>query len=486
MPPVRAAGRPAGTVYGRRAGARLRVRHPRGDAALSVGLKARLSLPEAVGLSLAVIAPTVTAAFNISLVARAAGPAAPLCFLIGMVAMTLLALSFVAFTRRVAHAGAAYAYVTHTFGTRAGFIAGWTLVLAYVGFATGFAGLIGSFTATLLGRFGIDIGRGWILAGVAAMVLAWWLAYRDMKLAGRLMLVLEVAAVVGILWLCVRIVGAVHPSLEQSLATLRPAPGFGGWTGVGAGLVYTVLSYSGFEGAATLGEETVNPRRNIPLAMFGTVLGAGVFFMFVAYCEVIGYGDHIRDLGTADAPISSLAARFGSPGLAIALDIATITSAFSGILGGLSAAGRVLFALGRAGLSPGLAQISVTHGTPARAVAMIALLIIVPFVCYGPFSGGGNYYSYLSEVGALALSLIYIAVGTAELVEALREGRQVAAFVCAFGPLVLAWALYRTVYPPPAFPDNLWPYVTLAWAAAAIPLIWLRPAVSRAPLPEYR
>src|ERR1700736_4880860 len=101
----------------------------------------RLSLPEAIGLSISVICPTVTAAFNITLVVQAAGPAAPLAFVIGMIAMSLVALSFMAFTHRVAHAGSAYAYISHTFGSRMGFVAGWTLLLTYLGFTTGFAAL---------------------------------------------------------------------------------------------------------------------------------------------------------------------------------------------------------------------------------------------------------------------------------------------------------------------------------------------------------
>ena len=59
-------------------------------------LISRLNLPEAVGLSLSVISPTVTAAFNITLVVQAAGPAAPLAFRDRHVAMALVALSFIA------------------------------------------------------------------------------------------------------------------------------------------------------------------------------------------------------------------------------------------------------------------------------------------------------------------------------------------------------------------------------------------------------
>src|SRR5271163_2923313 len=151
-------------------------------------LISRLSLPEAVGLSLSIICPSVTAAFNVTLVAQATGPAAPLAFAIGTIAMAFIGLSFTAFTHRVAHAGSAYAYIAHTFGNRIGFAAGWTLLLTYVGFATGFAALVGSFTCAVLQTAGIATGPLWIVIGCASILSAWWLTYRDMRVAGRLML----------------------------------------------------------------------------------------------------------------------------------------------------------------------------------------------------------------------------------------------------------------------------------------------------------
>jgi hypothetical protein len=52
------------------------------------------------------------------------------------------------------------------------------------------------------------------------------------------------------------------------------------------------------------------------------------------------------------------------------------------------------------------------------------------------------------------------------------------------GPLVLLWELYRTVYPAPEFPNNLWPYVAFAWTLAALGVIRMRPALGRSPLPD--
>jgi amino acid transporter len=449
-------------------------------------LASRLSLPEAIGLSLSVISPTVTAAFNITLVVQATGQAAPLTFAIGAIAMTLVALSFMAFSHRVSHAGSAYAYITHTFGCRWGFIAGWTLVLTYLGFATGFAALVGSFLSAALKGFGIDIGPGWLVISGASMLLAWWLAHRDMRLSGRLMLALEAVAVLGIIGLCVSILRQVHPGMGQTLAMFRPSAAFGGWSGLALGMVFSILCYSGFEGAATLGEETHNPRRNIPIALLGTVLGSGIFFIFVAFCEVIGFGaSGMKELANSQAPLNDLALRYASPRLAIALDLAAATSCFSGVLGGLAAAARILFALGRAGLSPALADVHPTHGTPARAVAVTAILILLPFLAWAPFVGAGNFYSYTSTIGVLALILVYIGVGGAELVEAWREQRPLWSAICVLAPLLLLWVLFRTLYPAPDFPNNLWPYFALAWMLGSLALMQLRPAVKRAALPDY-
>ena len=99
-----------------------------------------------------------------------------------------------------------------------------SLLLTYLGFATGFAGLVGSFIGAALGGFGLDIGRLWIPIGGAAMLLAWWLAHRDMRLAGRLMLGLEAAAVLAITALSLSILRQVHPSFEESMKSFRVTP----------------------------------------------------------------------------------------------------------------------------------------------------------------------------------------------------------------------------------------------------------------------
>ena len=449
-------------------------------------LVCRLSLPEAVGMSVSIICPTVTAAFNVTLVVQSAGAAAPLAFLIGTIAMVLVALSFIACTRRVAHAGSAYAYITHAFGSRAGFIAGWSLLLTYIGFASGQAALVGSFTAAALQGFSIELGAGWMAVGAIAILIAWWLAFRNMRLAGRLMLALELVSMAGILVLCCVILHKVHPGLAQTALSFHPSSHFGGWSGLGFAMVFCILSFGGFEGAATLGEETRNPQRAIPTALLFTVLGSGVFFIFVAYCEVVGFGpDGLKALGESQAPLNDLALRYTSPRWAIALDVAATLSCFSGLLGPLAAAARVAYALGRGGLAPSLHLVHRVHGTPVTALALSTALIAVPYLVWSPFAGAGNYYSYTATIGTLLLILVYIGVGMAETVQSWSERRRVWSSVCVLGPVLLLWVLYRNISPVPEYPNNLWPYVALIWVASAFVVMKWRPALTRGALPDF-
>ena len=67
--------------------------------------------------------------------------------------------------------------------------------------------------------------------------------------------------------------------------------------------VFGFLSFGGFEGAAALGEETDNPRREIPRAIRNAVVGCGVFYILCILVQTLGLWDQrgrgqgVLDLG---------------------------------------------------------------------------------------------------------------------------------------------------------------------------------------------
>ena len=442
-------------------------------------LRRNLGLIEAIALSLSIIAPTMAMAFNVTLAVGAAGRAAPLAFAVGTVALAIVGLSFVAFARRVAHAGSAYAYIAREFGPRAGFVAGWALMLTYLAFGAGTAVLAGNFVDAAIADYMPAAPHLWVPVSVLAIVGAVALAYQNMRLAARVMLVLEAVSVLAIIVLGVIVLDAVGRAGGLTAAPFVPDPN-SGWSGVGYAMVFAVLSFAGFEGAATLGEETGDPNRSIPIAVLGTVILAGAFYVFASYVQVVGFGlGNMKALAADSAPLNTLALRFGSRNFAMVLDLAAAISAFSCVLGSLSAASRMLFALGRAGLAPVLGRVHDRHGTPGLAVLTIGTISIAAVLLWAPFTGAGNFYGGVGTIGTLALILVYIGVTIAEAMDAVRASKLLWAAVGTAGMLILLWPLYNSVYPVPAYPQNLWPYVVIAYLAVGLGLLAVRPALAQ-------
>lgn len=108
------------------------------------------------------------------------------------------------------------------------------------------------------------------------------------------MLVIEVATVALILLVVAIVLGKImtgsatnHQTFDLSVFTPEPDTDA---SSIFLGVVFGFLSFAGFEGAATLGEETNNPQRDVPRAIWGTVLFGGAFYVVVTAVEVMGLG----------------------------------------------------------------------------------------------------------------------------------------------------------------------------------------------------
>ena len=448
-------------------------------------LHRKLGLLEAVGLSIALIAPTMGMAFNVSLAAQVAGPAAPLSFALGTGLVLVIALSFIAWCRRMSHAGSAYGFITVAFGKNWGFMAGWALLLSYIGFGAGASGLVGNFAEAAARTSGWHGPRLWIVFSIASILLSTFLACRNMQLAGRAMVALQGISLLAILSLAIIILTRLAGQHALTLQPFVPSPAHHGWAGVGYGIVFAVLSFAGFEGAATLGEETTHPHRDVPLALVGTLLVSGALFVIVSYAQVLGYGlQNIQALAGDAAPLDTLAVRYASPGFAIALDLAAALGSFACVLASLSAAGRMFFALGRAGLAPFASHIHREHGTPANAILVMGSVFLAGLLAWAVPTDPGFYYGATGTIATLSIILVYMAVAWAQARNAGKQWRGLGAVAGVMGVLLLFWPLYNSIYPIPAWPANLWPVVLLVWLVLGGCLLASRPALAREAVAE--
>lgn len=448
-------------------------------------LHKNLGLLEALGLSIATIAPTLAMSFNVSLAAQVAGPAAPLAFAIGTLVVLVVGLSFIAWSRRVAHTGSAYGYIAQTFGESWGFLAGWALFLVYLMFGAGSSIMFGSFIQSAIRTAGLPTAS--ISLGISALGLvgATLVGRRTMRLAGRVMLLLEALSLLAVVVLAGVIVVRMSALHQLSAQPFRPSPTHHGWAGVGYAIVFAVLSFGGFEAAATLGEETKNPHRNIPIGILGTLLLAGSLYVFISYAQVMGFGlEHADSLASDPAPLDTLAVRYLSRGYAVALDLAAALGTFSGVLGALSAAGRMLFALGRVGLAPSARKVDPKHGTVANCILLCGALSMVMLLVWGQKVAPGDFYGSLGTIGTLALILVYMGVALAQAKQASGPGRGVGVAIGVAGVALLIWPLYNSVYPVPAYPGNVWPLLVLGWLVCGGVLLLVRPELRRQKIPE--
>ena len=101
------------------------------DEGQDIKLRRNLSVWEAIGISLALMAPSMAASINPQGTASYDGRAVPLAFTIAFVGVLLVAYTFVRLTQRFHHSGSVYGFVGATLGPRAGVISGWALTGTY-------------------------------------------------------------------------------------------------------------------------------------------------------------------------------------------------------------------------------------------------------------------------------------------------------------------------------------------------------------------
>ncbi len=260
-------------------------------------LHRNLSVWEAIGISLALMAPSMAASINPQGTATTVGRAVPLAFALAFVGVLLVAYTFVRLTQRFHHSGSVYGFVGATLGPRAGVISGWALAGTYTfyGVVTSMAG--GRFASNFLNALGVwknpPTWSGFLL-GAIGMLLVWWIAITPARGGTRLLLAAE-ALTVALIVIVIAIVfgkltghsGPGHLGVDWSVFSL---PGGTPMSTVFLGVVFGFLSFAGFEAASTLGEETKQPRRDIPRAILGVAIFGGVYFVVVTAVEVMGFG----------------------------------------------------------------------------------------------------------------------------------------------------------------------------------------------------
>jgi amino acid transporter len=433
-------------------------------AAPSVHLRHNsLSLTECLGQSIANVAPTLTPALNISVVAGLAGSGSWVSYLIATVGLLFVAACISALAQRHPQAGSYFVYIGRNFGPYTGALAGWSMIAAYL--VTAIAVVLGVvlFLANMLDAFGMAaVTPPMWLTCIVFMGLVWFAGYRDIRLSSRVGLVLEAISISVIIVITALVVGKQGKLIDHTqldVGTLHPGA-------IMSAMAFAVFSFVGFESAATLAKETRDPARTVPRAVVISTALVGVFFTIMAYFMIMAVKSDPSVIGNSSAPFADMTKKAGLGWAAGIVYFAALISAFACALASVNAAARMVYSMGRYRFFTGhMGRVHATHQTPHVAVTLscgftllATLLLLAKFAALDAFG-------YTGTFATLGFLLVYLLTCVVAPVDLRRSGglKQRHVVVAVIGTVLMGFVIFGSLYPVPPYPYNLIPYIFVAY-----------------------
>jgi amino acid transporter len=381
-------------------------------------LKRSLNVWELTAFGLNYMIPTAPAIiFGIILTTSKGTVAIP--YAIAGVAMVFTALSYGAMVQNFPLAGSIFNYVSRGINEHVGFLAGWVLILDYVLIPT-----VTSVSASLYIRefFPQVPFWTWLLLFAVAMGLLNLFGVELMAKLGLWLLLLgEVVIFVGFVWWCI----AAH-HYHYPIITSKPFH-VGSFSGVMTATSVAVLSYLGFDAITTLSEETDNPRRDVPRAVYLSVIfGAGTMILtgYFGMLLIPDWARHANDSNWVNTTLFQVAKLvpgswfhiFYTTGYLIAMGVFNVVATAAGA--------RLLYGMGRDGMLPRsfFGKINKRFATPHYNIIVIVVLEYIlgiwlglerisTLINYGALGGfaalnfGVFYLYYVKKTGVSPLKL---------------------------------------------------------------------------------
>ncbi len=356
-----------------------------------------------------------------------AGPAVTLSFVIAAVGCAFAGLCYAEFAAMIPVAGSAYTYAYVTMGELIAWVIGWALILEY---ALGSATLSIAWTEYLNQLFPNLIPWEWRhspmqsagsvhgIVNAPAMVILLLLTLLLIKgtsesaMVNAVIVAVKVTIVVMII--CIGW-GFINPANHTPFLMPQDATHMGffkhGWGGVvgGAGVVF--FAFIGFDAVSTAAQETINPGRDMPIGILGSLAVCTVLYILFGYVltGVAPSADFVDPSKGMEASVAYAIQTYmhGYGWLATLVTVAILAGFSSVMLVMLLGQSRVFYTMAKDGLLPKLfAEVHPKFRTPYKC----NLVLYVFVALLGGFLPGditGN----LTSIGTLfAFALVSIGV----------------------------------------------------------------------------
>ncbi|MGH3432904.1 MAG: APC family permease [Thermocrispum sp.] len=349
-----------------------------------------------------------------------AGPAAILSWIIGGIMVMIIGLVYAELGVMFPVSGGIIRFPHYSFGSFTSFSSGWTSwlaaaavtpieVLATIQYADPYLPWLmdrsdGVFVLTGLG----------LVIAVALMFLYSLINVLGVRLFARLNNVL--------VWWKLGVIALVVVAFL--ILSFNPAnlASFGGFAPEGVGAIFTAIpaagiafAYLGFRNGIEFAGETDNPKRNVPFAIIGSILIAGIIYVLLQFAFITAVpGDLLADgwasltFEDAAGPLAGISLVLGAVWLAWLLRVdAVISPADTGLIyAGVTA--RLSYANARNGNAPQALTKLNSRGIPWVSVV---LMFVVGCFFFLPFPGWQQFIGFITSAFAISFGAGPLVVG---------------------------------------------------------------------------
>ena len=369
-------------------------------------------------LTLTGSAPISAMLFNVPImVGYGQGASTPAAFEFAAVVLVVFAVGYVAMARKKTTAGGFYSYISHGLGRELGIGTGYGSVVAYSVFEASLAGGFAYFLGLKVNAYGVNIAWPWLALGMVLIIAV--LTYFDVRISSMLLAIGLISEIVILLifdgYLFAR--GNVHAGALNPVNAFKsfPAQGKLAAGAVGIGLFFAFWSWVGFEMAPNYGEESRDPKRIVPRALYISVIGLGIFYTVTAWASLAGYPSTRAAVAISQNNAANFfltpASQYAGHWVSSLMSYLIITGSFACGMAFHNTTARYLYSLGREGLAPrALGKTHPRWKSPHIASITQSVIAAVIIGLFAIFTGSDNPNSqaYLQLYGLMAVMGVII------------------------------------------------------------------------------
>ena len=304
-----------------------------------------------------------------------AGPAVILSYVVAGFACTFAALSYAELAAAIGGCGSAYGYAYAGFGEFIAWIVGWDLLLEYAisvsAVSVGWSGYANNFLSAFKLQLPDYLLNGPLTGGYINLFATLIIALLTALLIIGVKSSTRFNNVIVLIKLFVIVVFIAVACGDLNVKNWTPFMPFG-WKGVADGAALIFFAYIGFDAVSTAAKEAINPQRDLPRGIIGSLIICTVLYILVA--GLLTGIVHYSQLNVA-SPISYALLLLGHnwvAGLISVGAIAGLTTVMLVLFYGLT---RIMLALSRDGLLPNvLSKVNPKSHTPTRIILPCGIL----------------------------------------------------------------------------------------------------------------